>query len=177
MEPTAGTRITGEWQWVDLFGGGKALTEISLNGRHTPGDPNVVQFSTEGLRRLKDEIVGKGIGPDTFVWPPPADPDRAPYRGWEPLDEYDAAVFFGRDAQLVRGLDQLRGMRQSGVETLFVILGPSGSGKSSFLRAGLLPRLRRDDRNFVVLDIVRPEGSVLTGVHGLASLCTRRAAR
>ena len=168
LEPTAGTRITGEWQWVDLFGGGKALTEISLNGRHTPGDPNVVQFSTEGLRRLKDEIVGKGIGPETFVWPPPADPDRAPYRGWEPLDEYDAAVFFGRDAQLVRGLDQLRGMRQSGVETLFVILGPSGSGKSSFLRAGLLPRLRRDDRNFVVLDIVRPEGSVLTGVHGLA---------
>jgi hypothetical protein len=30
-----------------------------------------------------------------------------------------------------------------------VILGPSGVGKSSFLRAGMLPRLRRDDRHFL----------------------------
>ena len=77
-------------------------------------------------------------------------------------------MFFGRDAQLVTGLDQLRGMRESNVHTLFVILAPSGAGKSSFLRAGLLPRLRRDDRQFVVLDIVRPERKVLTGTNGLA---------
>jgi WD40 repeat protein len=172
LEPSVGTRITGEWQWVDLFEDG-ASTEIatSPNGQRKrwrrPGK-DVVNFSTKGLRRLRDEIVGKGIGPDTFVWPPPNEHDRAPYRGWEPLDEFDAAVFFGRDAQLVRGLDQLRGMRHSGVETLFVILGPSGSGKSSFLRAGLMPRLRRDDRNFVVLDLVRPGRGVLTGVTGLA---------
>jgi hypothetical protein len=85
-----------------------------------------------------------------------------------PLDEADAAVFFGRDAQILRGLDALRGMRTSGVESLFVILGPSGAGKSSFLRAGLLPRLRRDDRRFLPLDIVRPERAVLTGELGLA---------
>ena len=95
-------------------------------------------------------------------------PDRAPYRGWAPLEEADAAVFFGRDAQIVRGLDVLRGMRTSGVESLFVILGPSGAGKSSFLRAGLLPRLRRDDRRFLPLPIVRPERAVLTGELGLA---------
>ena len=33
-------------------------------------------------------------------------------------------MFFGRDAQLVRGLDALRGMRLSGVDTLFVVSGP-----------------------------------------------------
>ena len=65
-------------------------------------------------------------------------------------------------------LDVLRGIRTSGVESLFVILGPSGSGKSSFLRAGLLPRLRRDDRRFLPLPIVRPERAVLTGELGLA---------
>ena len=77
-------------------------------------------------------------------------------------------MFFGRDVQIVRGLDVLRGMRTSGAESLFVILGPSGSGKSSFLRAGLLPRLRRDDRQLLPMDIVRPERAVLTAELGLA---------
>ena len=52
-------------------------------------------------------------------------------------------MFFGRDAQIVRGLEVLRGMRTSGVKSLFVILGPSGAGKSSFLRAGLRDRPHR----------------------------------
>ena len=72
-------------------------------------------------------------------------------------------MFFGRDAQIVLGLDVLRGMRTSGFESLFVILGPSGAGKSSFLRAGLLPRLHRDDRRFLPLPIVRPRTAVLAG--------------
>ncbi len=91
------------------------------------------------------------------------------------MEAADAAVFFGRDAQIVRALDALRGMRMSGVNTWFVVLGPSGTGKSSFLRAGLLPRLRREDRRFAVLDIVRPERSALTGQSGLAAaICAGR---
>ena len=83
---------------------------------------------------------------------------RAPYRGWEPFEDIDAGVFFGRDAAIVRGLDELRAMRavRCRAKSLFVVLGPSGSGKSSFLRAGLIPRLQREDRRFVVLGIVRP---------------------
>src|SRR6476659_1770040 len=125
-------------------------------------------LATEGLARLLDGLRALGIGADYFPWPPPGDAERAPYRGWAPLEEADAAVFFGRDAQILRGLDVLRGMRTSGVESLFVILGPSGAGKSSFLRAGLLPRLRRDDRTFLPMDIVRPGRAVLTAEHGLA---------
>ena len=83
------------------------------------------------------------------------------------MEADDAAVFFGRDAQIVLGLDALRGMRESGVERLFMILGASGSGKSSFMRAGLLPRLERDDRNFFPLPVIRPEDAVINGGHGL----------
>ena len=82
-------------------------------------------------------------------------------------------MFFGRDAQILRGLDAVRGMRTSGVETMFVVLGPSGTGKSSFLRAGLLPRLRRDSSDFLILDIVRPKRDASTGDTGFARAIRR----
>ena len=157
------TNITSEWQRCDLFAGDGPTTAVDIADG---GEP--VVLDTEGLQRLLNGLRALGIGAEHFPWPPPGDPDRAPYRGWAPLEEADAAVFFGRDAQILRGLDVLRGMRTSGVESLFVILGPSGAGKSSFLRAGLLPRLRRDDRRFLPLPIVRPERAVLTGELGLA---------
>jgi hypothetical protein len=170
LEPLTAVGITGEWQRCDLFGEGPA-TQIQV------GMSGLVAFQTEGLQRLYRGLRRAGIGAEHFIWPPPNDPDRAPYRGWEPLEEMDAAVFFGRDGQIVRGLDELRGMRNSGIDSLFIILGPSGAGKSSFLRAGLLPRLRRDDRHFVVLEIMRPGRNALTGERGFAhSLHALRAA-
>ncbi|MFE3257849.1 TIR domain-containing protein [Nocardia sp. NPDC059091] len=162
LEPFVSRESTREWQQSDLFGPGP-MTAIPV-----PGGPPV-EFASEGLRRLWRGLREAGIGAEYFEWPPPNDPGRAPYRGWEPFEAIDAAVYFGRDAQIVRGLDMMRGMRAARVENLFVILGPSGAGKSSFLRAGLLPRLRRDDRHFLVLDIVRPERAAVTGPIGLAA--------
>ncbi len=115
-----------------------------------------------------------GIGAASFPWPPPSEPDRPPYRGWETFQPVDAGVFFGRDAELVRAMDALHGMRESD-ETLFVVLGASGAGKSCFLRAGIVPRLQRDKRSYLVLDIVRPELRALTGACGLAqAICATR---
>jgi hypothetical protein len=148
LEPDTGTR-TSAWQWCDLFGDGPQ-TRIDI------GDGDPVGFATRGLYRLRDGIRGAGIGADTFPWPVD-EPDRAPYRGWAPFDPVDAGIFFGRDAQIVRALDTVRGMRKAHTKRWLVILGPSGSGKSSFLRAGLVPRLQRDDREFLVLGMVRPE--------------------
>jgi WD40 repeat protein len=162
LAPSTGNDLTSEWQRCDLFAEGPK-TRIDI------GSAAAVEFATEGLLRLRDGIIGAGIGAESFVWPPSNDPGRAPYRGWEPLEESDAAVFFGRDAQLVRAMDAVRGMRLSGTNAVFVILGPSGTGKSSFLRAGLMPRLRREDRRFVLLDIVRPERDALAGASGLAA--------
>jgi WD40 repeat protein/DNA-binding SARP family transcriptional activator len=63
---------------------------------------------------------------------------RNPYKGLRPFSQADAGDFFGREelvARLVRrlGPDAWR---------LLAVVGPSGSGKSSLVRAGLLPALR-----------------------------------
>ena len=163
LEPVPDSNITSEWQRCDLFADHGPTTAVDIADGGQP-----VALDTVGMQRLLDALRALGIGAEHFPWPPPGDPDRVPYRGWAPLAEADAAVFFGRDAQILRGLDVLHGMRTNGVEPLFVILGPSGAGKSSFLRAGLLPRLRRDDHRFLPLPIVRPERAVLTGELGLA---------
>ncbi len=66
-------------------------------------------------------------------------PAPGPYLGLVPFEERDAQLFYGRDEladQLVRRL----GERLAGAGILLVA-GESGSGKSSLLRAGLLPRL------------------------------------
>ena len=69
----------------------------------------------------------------------PEGPAPGPYLGLVPFEERDAQLFYGRDEladQLVRRLAE----RLDGAGILLVA-GESGSGKSSLLRAGLLPRL------------------------------------
>ncbi len=134
-----------------------------------------VTFSDTGLRRLKAGLLAAGLDPKHFAWPPPNDPERAPYPGLAPLDAEDAGIFFGREAPLVGALDSLRALAERAGPRLFVILGASGAGKSSFLRAGLWPRLKRDDRHFFCLKVVRPGTAPITGSTGLIASLTQAA--
>jgi WD40 repeat protein/transcriptional regulator with XRE-family HTH domain len=81
---------------------------------------------------------GRAPGPGHRVaqWAP-----ACPYRGLLPFGESDAEVFYGRE-RLSAGLAaKLAGQASRG--GLVVVTGASGSGKSSLLRAGLLPILAR----------------------------------
>lgn len=63
---------------------------------------------------------------------------ECPYRSLEPFDEAHAAYFFGRD-DLIAALTAA-----AQTQPFIAVVGPSGSGKSSVVRAGLIPSLRRD---------------------------------
>ena len=67
----------------------------------------------------------------------PAQIDRNPYKGLRAFGEADADDFFGRDTLVEELLDRL-----AGGERLLAVVGPSGSGKSSVVAAGLLPLIR-----------------------------------
>ena len=128
-------------------------------------DHQVIRLATDPLayERLKEGLRRAGLSPTTFLF----EEGRRPFPGLDPLVEDDAGIFFGREAEILQGLDRLRSMRDRGVERVMVVLGASGAGKSSFLRAGLLARLRRDDRNFLALPTIRPENAVISGKFGL----------
>jgi DNA-binding SARP family transcriptional activator/WD40 repeat protein len=73
-----------------------------------------------------------------------------PYKGLAPLESGDP--LFGRDAEVGVCVDRLRTAR------LLVVAGPSGSGKSSLVRAGVVPELERRGRHCTVVVPAWPGG-------------------
>lgn len=114
---------------------------VLADGRRVLADELGIEPGPE-LRRLETWILqqdarleqpGAGAGTGRAI--------RNPYKGLRPFGEADAPDFFGREtmvASLVERLGQLaRGSR------LLLLIGPSGSGKSSVALAGILPAVRR----------------------------------
>lgn len=160
--------LTSEWQVVDLTTGTRdhqATVNVPPSGM-----PVTVCFGSDGLNRLRIGLLQAGLNPSYFAWPPENDPNRPPYRGLRPLEAEDAGIFFGRDGPIVLGLDLLRGLRDAPSPRLLVILGASGAGKSSFMRAGLWPRLARESEHFLPLPVLRPERATLSGETGFIAV-------
>jgi hypothetical protein len=86
----------------------------------------------------------------------PPMPARSPYKGLQSFDEADKALFYGRD----RAIRELQARSDS--VRLLVVSGASGTGKSSLVKAGLLPLLR--DAGHRILPVIRP------GLHPLTAL-------
>ncbi|HEX4421345.1 MAG TPA: protein kinase [Kofleriaceae bacterium] len=93
--------------------------------------PKEERFPTAGALAdaLESLLPGRGAA---------AGDDRCPYPGLQAFQETDAERFFGRADQVVRVVDRLT------TQPLVAVVGPSGAGKSSFIRAGVIPALKRD---------------------------------
>jgi WD40 repeat protein len=110
----------------------------------------------EGYERLRMGLLERGLDPlDVFDW----SARRPPYPGLLAFEEEDAAIFFGRGEALAKSLEALDALRrQSGEVPRFVLmLGASGSGKSSLARAGILPRLKKRQAEWLPLPPMRPQ--------------------
>lgn len=115
---------------------------------------DLVKDREGGLARLTAELTEVVVNArGGFSW----DHTRPPYPGLLAFDEADAAIYFGRDDDIRRLIERLNARRAQGGAKLIAVLGASGSGKSSLLRAGVLPRLKRDKRNWIVLPPFRPQ--------------------
>ncbi len=89
------------------------------------------------------------------------DGSRPPFPGLLAFQREDAAVFFGRDPEIQQGLEKLQRLRRFGGARGLMVVGASGSGKSSLVRAGLLPRLSMDPDQWLAVDPFRPRADPL----------------
>jgi WD40 repeat protein len=118
---------------------------VLLPGGPDPVDPSLAFLATDpwidlragvadlhGVEDLVRVLRGAEVGPGLVA----AATEACPYRGLEAFREEDAGLFFGREEDVARLVERLRGTR------FLAVLGPSGSGKSSLVAAGLIPAVR-----------------------------------
>jgi serine/threonine protein kinase len=80
--------------------------------------------------------------------------DESPYAGLSSFQESDAGKFFGRNREVAAMVTRIRD------RPLMAVVGSSGVGKSSFVRAGLVPALKRSGEIWETL-VIRPGRSPL----------------
>ena len=68
----------------------------------------------------------------------PPTPGEPPFKGLQYFDESDADLFFGREQVTAKLVESIHHQR------FLAVIGASGSGKSSIVRAGMIPALRRE---------------------------------
>src|SRR5690349_5171623 len=107
------------------------------NVTHVSGEVNIAGEDIVIYKGYTVEQVNEIIAQIKSEFQPKPFDGRCPYRGLDFFDEKDAELFFGREISVENLITRVKNSR-----TLF-ITGPSGSGKSSLVRAGLIPALKQ----------------------------------
>jgi hypothetical protein len=88
--------------------------------------------------------------------------DESPYAGLSSFQENDAGKFFGRNREIAAMVTRIRD------RPMMAVVGSSGVGKSSFVRAGLVPALKRSGETWETL-VVRPGRAPLDALAALVA--------
>jgi serine/threonine protein kinase len=114
------------------------------------------EHRTASARELLAEL--EGLLPDRRV--APVGEGGSPFAGLASFEEADASRFFGRDHDVAQIIIELRS------RPLVTLVGPSGIGKSSLVRAGVIPALKRSGEGWDA-HVVRPGRAPLAALAGL----------
>ncbi len=117
--------------------------QVAVNDRQTPG---IFPLKHDN----KGEFVFLAPGVELNLEPdPPLDDATNPWLGLDPYTSADRDLFFGRD-EATKGL-----VERVKADRFVAVVGPSGSGKSSLIHAGLLPALEAADQDWAVIESTR----------------------
>ncbi|MGF1988850.1 MAG: caspase family protein [Nostoc sp. ZfuVER08] len=138
-----------------------------LRDRVEIASENYYQRQTPSLCPLRKHDKGEFIfllpdfDRDKLEDAPPLNVEKNPYRGLSSYDEKDSNLFFGREEQIQKLYQKVVDNKQQ----LTLVLGASGTGKSSLVKAGLIPKLRKDDKTWRILPPFRPGESPLKSLN------------
>jgi formylglycine-generating enzyme required for sulfatase activity len=148
-------RVCAHYQGLDLVSclGPDSALDLSA-------DRSVADRLKTGLREA-GALSRVGLDPEAFAIDRKLRP--VPFPGLASFgdDDADAALFYGRSREVAEALEELRKMRVERDLRPFVIFGASGAGKSSLLKAGVIPRLRREAPAWLPLRAFRPGADAL----------------
>src|SRR5215471_849114 len=99
--------------------------------------PSTDAFEEQVELLLRQWLETRGLLGPRIAWPKEK---GSPFRGLAPFEAEHAAVFFGRDRVVDEARRRFAEAAERGTPFLLIV-GASGSGKSSLARAGLIPRL------------------------------------
>jgi serine/threonine protein kinase len=119
------------------------------------------QSATELMRALEPFLPGRRAAELQL--------DESPYAGLSSFQENDAGKFFGRNREIAAMVTRIRD------RPLMAVVGSSGVGKSSFVRAGLVPALKRSGEQWETL-VIRPGRKPMEALGALISPMVATAA-
>jgi hypothetical protein len=122
-------------EWMDCIpmGMGKIQYVDARAGRYTSGLSELVE--TLNTTAATGPVVADTSSHPEFV-------PRNPYKGLVSFRGEDERDFFGRDGLIAALIRRIEATHQKNAPHFLAVVGPSGSGKSSVVMAGLLPRLQ-----------------------------------
>ena len=129
---------------VSDFTVGRRIAELREALGDSSHTPSYIEAVPERGYRLAAAVAL--TEPDANVTPFPTvqvDSEREPYPGLATFTANDTEVFFGREAETAAMWRRISSRR------LLAVIGPSGVGKSSFLRAGVIPAAPQGWRSLI----------------------------
>ncbi len=132
--------------WRGTFYGDNPVHKAIAQLRKLIGDDSRAPRYIETIRKRGYRLIAKVAFPDEYrrtAIQSPAWPDRSPYVGLSAFDGEHADVFFGRSRMTADLLAAMRSQIDS-QRRFVLIVGASGCGKTSLLRAGAIPLLQQD---------------------------------
>jgi WD40 repeat protein/serine/threonine protein kinase len=142
-----------ERQLIFVWADGDDITTVLPEEWGKTTSIDLVDARGSRYEQALDQII-TSIGEQTTAPLPPtplpsqvSGEPRNPYKGLRAFTKDDAIDFFGRDGLISELTESLKNLLASGHPRLLAVLGPSGSGKSSIVMAGLIPRLQKRARN------------------------------